>query len=120
MSKRSVQVNTFFPKRIFAPDIWGAKTQEEVDVEYDEYNIISKFAAKTIPSVNSFTTREQRYSSTQENDFTYVGNFLDDNQRYVKDSVNTNNSAFQHYGFGINTCVFSERMKPHIAYSYSH
>lgn len=94
MSKRSVQVNTFFPKRIFAPDIWGAKTQEEVDVEYDEYNIISKFAAKTIPSVNSFTTREQRYSSTQENDFTYVGNFLDDNQRYVKDSVNTNNSAY--------------------------
>ena len=42
MSKRSVKVNAFFPKRIFAPDIWGAETESGEIQEFDEHNIVSK------------------------------------------------------------------------------
>lgn len=79
MGKRSVKVNTFFPRRIFSPDIWGSDARKENPEEYDEYKIISKFAAKTIPSNNAFTTRGQRYSSNEQNDFGFVGNYLDEN-----------------------------------------
>ena len=79
MGKRSVKVNTFFPRRIFSPDIWGSDARKENPEEYDEYKIISKFAANTIPSNNAFTTRGQRYSSSEQNDFGFVGNYLDEN-----------------------------------------
>lgn len=78
MSKRPVKVNTFFPKRIFATDIWGIKTEEEVDNEYDENKIISKFAAETIPSTNNTFTRGQKYASNEKNEFGFVGNFSDE------------------------------------------
>ena len=78
MSKRSVKVNAFFPKRIFAPDIWGAETESGEIQEFDEHNIVSKFAAKTIPSSNSFSTRGQKYASNEQNEFGYIGNYTDE------------------------------------------
>lgn len=79
MGKRSVKVDTFFPRRIFSPDIWGSNTKNNTYEEYDEYKIVSKFAAKTIPSSNSFSTRGQKYVSNEQNEFGFVGNYLDEN-----------------------------------------
>jgi hypothetical protein len=80
MGKRSVKVNSFFPKRIFAPDVWGTQVDEKIVEVHDENKIISKFAAKTIPSVSSSFTRGQKYVSNEQNDFSYVGNFSDEIQ----------------------------------------
>lgn len=79
MGKRSVKVDSFFPRRIFSPDIWGSDANKDTYEEYDEHQIISKFAAKTIPSNTAFTTRGQKYSSNEQNDFGFVGNYLDEN-----------------------------------------